>query len=98
MQAGEKQWGTDEAVFNMVLCTRSNPQLKATFEAYRTITGKGIIDSIKRETSGALQEGYLAIGKHAPVSMSLCGIQFSKVDFNICGSLLILFCINFALI
>lgn len=54
--------GTDEAVFNMVLCTRSIPQLRATFEAYRATTGKGIIDTIKREMSGPLQSGFLAIG------------------------------------
>jgi len=61
LEAGEKQWGTDEAAFNMVLCTRSFPQLRATFEAYRAIAGKGIADSISSETSGALQEGFLAV-------------------------------------
>jgi annexin A7/11 len=59
--AGEKQWGTDESAFNLVLCTRSFPQLRATFEAYRAIAGKGIADSIKSETSGSLQDGFLAI-------------------------------------
>jgi len=44
-----------------VLCTRSYPQLKATFEQYRTQTGKGILDTIKREMSGALEEGFSAI-------------------------------------
>lgn len=61
LDAGEKHWGTDESIFNLVLCTRSFPQLRATFEAYREISGLGILDSIKRETSGALQEGFLAI-------------------------------------
>lgn len=59
--AGEKHWGTEESVFNLVLCTRSFPQLRATFEAYRDSSGFGIVDTIKRETSGSLQEGYLAI-------------------------------------
>lgn len=64
MQAGDKQWGTDESTFNLVFCTRSFPQLRATFETYRAIAGKGIVDSITSETSGSLQEGYLAISKH----------------------------------
>lgn len=60
-EAGEKKLGTDESVFNLVLCTRSYPQLRATFEKYRTITGKGILDSISREMSGALKDGFSAI-------------------------------------
>jgi len=59
--AGEKKLGTDESVFNQVLCTRSYPQLKATFEKYRTLTGKGILDTISREMSGPLADGYSAI-------------------------------------
>jgi annexin A7/11 len=59
--AGEKKLGTDESVFNLVLCTRSYPQLRATFEKYRTITGKGILDSIGREMSGNLKDGFSAI-------------------------------------
>jgi len=60
-EAGEAHLGTDESVFNTVLCTRSYPQLKATFEKYRALTGKGILDTIKRETSGNLAEGYQAV-------------------------------------
>lgn len=59
--AGEKILGTDESVFNMVLCTRSFPQLRATFEKYRVVTGKGILDSISREMSGDLKVGFSAI-------------------------------------
>jgi annexin A7/11 len=60
-EAGEAHLGTDESVFNTVLCTRSYPQLKATFEKYRALTGKGIVDTINREMSGTLKEGFLAI-------------------------------------
>jgi len=60
-EAGEAHLGTDESVFNTVLCTRSYPQLKATFEKYRALTGKGILDTISREMSGSLKEGFSAI-------------------------------------
>ena len=63
-KAGEGQWGTDEAEFNSILCLRSFPQLRATFDAYKMVAGKDIEEAIDDETSGDLKAGYLAIGKH----------------------------------
>jgi hypothetical protein len=63
-EAGEGQYGTDESAFNLVLCSRSTSQLRATFNAYKQIAGRDIEDSIISETSGTLQEGYLAIVKY----------------------------------
>jgi hypothetical protein len=63
-KAGEGQYGTDESAFNIVLCSRSVCQLRATFEAYKKVAGRDIEDSIRRETSGTLQEGLLAVVKY----------------------------------
>jgi len=49
----------------MVLCARSPAQLRATFDAYSQVTDGDIEDAIKSETSGILQDGYLAIGMTA---------------------------------
>ncbi|GAB1610724.1 annexin-B12-like isoform X2 [Argonauta hians] len=59
--AGEGTLGTDECTFNEILCQRTLPQLNETFEAYAALGDKSIRDAICDETSGAVQEGYLAI-------------------------------------
>ncbi|KAK2142740.1 hypothetical protein LSH36_919g01024 [Paralvinella palmiformis] len=62
MEAGEKKMGTDESRFNVILCSRSFPQLRATFEEFAKIANKEIEDTIKSEMSGDLKRGMLAIG------------------------------------
>ena len=59
--AGEKKWGTDEATFNMVMASRSFPQLRATFEAYHRIANRDIIRSIKGEFSGDIEDGLVSL-------------------------------------
>ncbi|XP_053559269.1 annexin A3 [Bombina bombina] len=59
--AGEKKWGTDEAKFIEILCVRSFPQLRLTFEEYKNISKKAIEDSIAGEMSGHLEDLLLAI-------------------------------------
>ncbi|XP_041360315.1 annexin A7-like [Gigantopelta aegis] len=60
-EAGEGRWGTDEAELNAVLCLRSLPHLLATIAKYEELTGKPMVESVKDECSGSLQEGYLSI-------------------------------------
>ncbi|XP_026468259.1 annexin B11-like isoform X2 [Ctenocephalides felis] len=62
LQAGElKYFGTDESTFNMILCQRSYPQLRAVFDCYEKIVGHSIEHAIKSEFSGDIKDGLLAI-------------------------------------
>lgn len=61
LEAGEGCWGTDESRFNVILASRSFPQLLMTFDRYEELSGKTIEDSIKSEMSGDIKDGMLAI-------------------------------------
>ncbi|TFK04013.1 Annexin A7 [Platysternon megacephalum] len=60
-QAGEGKLGTDESCFNMILATRSFPQLKATVETYSKIANRDLLSSIGREFSGNVEDGLKTI-------------------------------------
>ncbi|XP_058264339.1 annexin A6 isoform X1 [Hemibagrus wyckioides] len=59
--AGEEQWGTDEAIFIMLLGNRSVTHLQLVFDKYLELTEKSIEDSIKSELSGDFERLMLAI-------------------------------------
>ncbi|XP_012615379.3 annexin A7 isoform X1 [Microcebus murinus] len=60
-QAGEGRLGTDESCFNMILATRSFPQLKATMEAYSRMANRDLLSSVGREFSGYVESGLKTI-------------------------------------
>ncbi|XP_025406182.1 annexin B9-like isoform X3 [Sipha flava] len=63
LQAGELQFGTDESTFNMILCSRSFPQLQQVFLEYHRLTGRDFEDVVKSEFSGDIENGLRAIVK-----------------------------------
>ncbi|CAH1795085.1 unnamed protein product [Owenia fusiformis] len=60
-EAGEARWGTDESVFNMILCSQSFEQLRCVFDEYALISKNPIETAVKREFSGDIENGMLAI-------------------------------------
>ena len=49
--------------FNVILSSRSYPQLRATFQEYAKLANKDIDDTIQSEMSGDLKDSMLAIGE-----------------------------------
>uniref|UniRef100_UPI00358FFCE7 annexin A4-like n=1 Tax=Myxine glutinosa TaxID=7769 RepID=UPI00358FFCE7 len=61
--AGEGRWGTDESKFNALLLGRNKQHLLRVFEEYKHVCKYDIEESIKREMSGDLKNGMLAVVK-----------------------------------
>lgn len=61
--AGQGRAGTDEIVFIRIFCSRSFPQLIATFKAYYELCECDIEKAIKKEMSGNLEKALLAMVK-----------------------------------
>ncbi|XP_060528123.1 annexin B9-like isoform X2 [Cylas formicarius] len=62
LQAGELLFaGTEESVFNAVLCQRNRPQLRQIFHEYENITGHSFEKAIENEFSGTLKDSMLQL-------------------------------------
>ena len=64
MKAGIASFGTNESDLTRILATRSFAQLRATFDAYSSLTGKDIEDSIKSETYGNFEKALVTISHY----------------------------------
>ena len=51
-EAGEKNWGTDESMFNKIFCVISPLEFAAICKAYHKLTGHTILQAIDKEFSG----------------------------------------------
>ncbi|XP_026293202.1 annexin B11 isoform X2 [Frankliniella occidentalis] len=65
LRAGELRVGTDESTFNAVLCQRSFAHLQAVINEYQRLTGHSLEKAIKKEFSGDIEDGLLAIVRSA---------------------------------
>jgi len=63
-EAGEGKWGTDEGTFNRIFATRSFPQLRATFAAYKKQRGQDMAEVIEEEMSGTLKMAFVTLVRY----------------------------------
>jgi annexin A7/11 len=64
-KSGIDRWGTDCSTFNRILCLRSFDQLRLICSEYEFVTGKTLEADIKKEFSGNIKDGLIAIIRYA---------------------------------
>lgn len=60
-RAGIDKWGTDASTFNRVFCLRNFDQMRLIAQEYEFVTGHPLEKDIKKEFSGDIEDGLLAI-------------------------------------
>lgn len=60
--SGVLRLGTDESTFNAILVTRSYAHLRRVLMEYQRLAGHPLDSAIRREFSGDIETGLLAIG------------------------------------
>jgi hypothetical protein len=61
--SGQAKLGTDDSTFNMILVSRSLPQLRQIFTDYERMFNTKFETVVKNEFSGSLEQALLAIGE-----------------------------------
>jgi annexin A7/11 len=59
--AGVGRMGTDESEFNRILCLRNYEQIKLIAQEYQNLTGNTLEKDIKKEFSGDVEDGMVAV-------------------------------------
>lgn len=59
--AGEAKMGTDESVFNQILCNASPAEILEISKAYYSLTGHSILEAIDKEFSGDSKKAFRTI-------------------------------------
>ncbi|XP_064606679.1 annexin A7-like isoform X2 [Liolophura sinensis] len=60
-QAGEGKIGTEEDTFLQIMSLRHFYQLRATFDAYKEVSGKDILEAVIGEFTGDEEDGFKAV-------------------------------------
>lgn len=64
-RAGVDKWGTDAGTFNRILCLRNFDQIRLIAQEYEYITGHSLEKDVKKEFSGDIEDGLLAILRYS---------------------------------
>lgn len=94
LRAGELMLGTDESVFNSVLCQRNYEQLRLIFREYQQITGHSFEKAIENEFSGDVKDGFTAIFRCVNNKAEFFAHQLMKSMKGL-GKLLLIIRLNF---